>query len=188
MRIFGQKQGSDPGICKIQGENILKKRIYTGFLIVCILAVYIMMFGLSAQNGLESGGLSFFLSKKLMQIADCFEAGEWSLTELDSRAALLQFFVRKAAHFSEYGLLGGLEYLLACEWIQTDKKRIPLVGGILFLSGLVDEFHQWFVPGRYASIWDVCLDFAGGMTGMLLLLFIRRIALGRKKLLCQSNG
>ena len=127
----------------------MKKRIYTGFLIVCILAVYMMMFGFSAQNGLESGGLSFFLSKKLVQIADCFEAGEW---------------------------------------LKTDKKRIPLVGGILFLSGLADEIHQWFVPGRYASIWDVCLDFAGGMTGMLLLLFIRRIALGRKQLSCQSDG
>lgn len=147
-----------------------------------------MMFGLSAQNGLESGGLSFLLSKKLVQIADCYKAGEWSLAELDLRAELLQFFVRKAAHFSEYALLGGLEYLLTCEWLKTDKKRIPLVGGILFLSGLADEIHQWFVPGRYASIWDVCLDFAGGMTGMLLLLFIRRIALGRKQLSCQSDG
>lgn len=153
-----------------------------------ILAVYMMMFGFSAQNGQESGGLSFFLSKKFVQMADYFETGEWSLAQLNSRAEMLQFFVRKAAHFSEYALLGILEYLLACEGLKTDKKRIPLVGGILFLSGMADEFHQWFVPGRYASIWDVCLDFAGGMTGMLLVLFIRRIAFRSKKCLCKSDG
>ena len=45
------------------------------------------------------------------------------------------------------------------------------------LYGLLDEFHQYFVPGRDASIADSLADFVGGVLGAgLLFLLVRRFA------------
>lgn len=45
------------------------------------------------------------------------------------------------------------------------KKRIIWVLIISFLYGLSDEFHQWFVPGRFATFGDVLADSLGGGVG-----------------------
>ena len=52
----------------------------------------------------------------------------------------------------------------------------------LFLSAGADELHQYFVPGRHASFWDVLLDVSGGIVGMVLLLGLAQI---RK--ICKAN-
>ena len=50
--------------------------------------------------------------------------------------------------------------------------------GLAFVSsgacGVLDEWHQSFVPGRYSSIGDFVLDLAG-IGGMLLILRIRAV-------------
>lgn len=147
-----------------------------------------MMFGFSAQNGERSGNLSFFMSKRLVEFADFFSLDDWSMEEVDTRAEQIDFLIRKAAHFSEYAVLGFLEFGLAVMWMKAGKGRVLLVAGILLLSGGMDEFHQMFVPGRYPSVWDVLLDTAGGLSGMALLLVINKIAFGRKETACKSDG
>ena len=57
----------------------------------------------------------------------------------------------------------------------------------VFLSAACDEFHQYFVPGRYASVADVLLDTCGGAFGMLLCICMAELYLkisGRHK----ANG
>lgn len=52
---------------------------------------------------------------------------------------------------------------------KLDNKIILI---ILFLSlfyAATDEFHQLFVPGRFADIKDVLIDFAGSFFSVLLL-------------------
>ena len=61
-------------------------------------------------------------------------------------------------------VMGKKKYLIATLWV--------------FLSAAVDEWHQSFVPGRYASIKDVLLDTCGGICGIVLLTLIIK---GRKK-------
>jgi VanZ family protein len=69
----------------------------------------------------------------------------------------------KLAHFVEYFFFG----ILICRWLLN--KQNPMVRGCaLFLTiligicyGVSDEWHQSFVPGRTASIWDVCFDAMG---------------------------
>lgn len=34
--------------------------------------------------------------------------------------------------------------------------------------GLVDEWHQTFIPGRYGSFTDVSLDVVGAISGLLI--------------------
>ena len=78
------------------------------------------------------------------------------------------FLVRKAAHFTEYGLLA----LLAARAFRSSSKE-ALVRFWWFASfalvacvSLADEYHQSFIPSRTATIYDSLLDMAGGATAL----------------------
>ena len=77
-------------------------------------------------------------------------------------------FVRKSAHFCEFGLLGCELTLLF--WL---KSGIGLQNGCnaafaALLAAVTDETIQSFT-GRGSSVRDVVLDFTGALTGILLL-------------------
>ena len=86
--------------------------------------------------------------------------------------------VRKIAHFTEYGCVGLLSYNLIRMWEPQIWRGRFIILIQLFISAAIDELHQYFVPGRYASVKDVFIDVAGGITGMLLLALWMRV---RKK-------
>ncbi len=116
------------------------------------------------------------------------ESSEESGAVLDGLLALFpflagrigQFVIRKAAHFSEFGLLGvlfGLSERLKCSAWHTGETEKLLSRAALFLTAipLLDETIQLFVPGRSGELRDVWIDLAGGALGFLLsLLFTRK--------------
>lgn len=51
------------------------------------------------------------------------------------------------------------------DWLHKPLKQILYVTLIVAAYGLVDEIHQYFVPGRYASALDWLADVAGGFLG-----------------------
>jgi VanZ family protein len=69
----------------------------------------------------------------------------------------------KLLHFFEYYPLGWL----ICRWLVSAERPffrkhailLTLVAGIAY--GLSDEWHQSFVPGRDASLWDALFDALG---------------------------
>jgi hypothetical protein len=69
----------------------------------------------------------------------------------------------KLAHFMEYYFFG----ILICRWLLNKKNHlirryalfITLLIGTCY--GVSDEWHQSFIPGRVASIWDVFFDAVG---------------------------
>jgi VanZ family protein len=77
--------------------------------------------------------------------------------------------VRKAAHVTEYCILGILVYRAFRSY--TLKPANVRLLTMLFIAGAatMDEFHQSFVPSRGPSIFDVGWDCIGGLTAMLLL-------------------
>ena len=90
-----------------------------------------------------------------------------------------EHFVRKSAHFCEFGLLG-------CELILLFRLR----SGVRFqnlcnaafaalLSAVTDETIQIF-SGRGSQVQDVVLDFSGALTGILLVSFIIQLIEKRK--------
>jgi VanZ family protein len=83
--------------------------------------------------------------------------------------------LRKLAHFTEFACLGGL-----FAWYFSLRKmpRLLALGGG-FLSACVDETIQRFVPDRGPSVFDVALDTAGVVFGILLYICIFTIP--RKK-------
>lgn len=50
-------------------------------------------------------------------------------------------------------------------WLQRPVRHILLVTLIVAAYGMVDEIHQYFVPGRHASILDWVADLIGGFLG-----------------------
>jgi VanZ family protein len=86
----------------------------------------------------------------------------------------LSFFIRKAAHFTEYMILGGCLAVNARDWFLP--ARMPVRGGVAaWMIGAVyavsDEVHQYFVPGRACAVMDMCIDAAGVATGILVVMW-----------------
>jgi VanZ family protein len=82
----------------------------------------------------------------------------------------LEFFLRKAAHVSEYAVLAVLLYR-AFVHTMFQSRRV-LSAGLVLLScaayAASDEFHQSFVPSRTASLRDVMIDVCGATLAMVL--------------------
>jgi VanZ family protein len=81
-------------------------------------------------------------------------------------------YLDKLLHAVEYGILS---YLLIRAFRGTRIKLakrtlIVTVVAISTLYAVTDEFHQVFVPGRYADIFDLLADFVGA----LIVGFMRR--------------
>ena len=133
-----------------------------------------MIFWFSAQDGETSmetsGGIVDFLLHLLFPGFDGMAYEE--------KAAILdqcQFWVRKAAHFTEFALLG---YSLRLLFHALCLRRPTLwawVTGTLYAC--TDELHQLLGGSRTGSWRDVAIDSAGVFTGALavaLVLYLRR--------------
>lgn len=88
----------------------------------------------------------------------------------EERINLVHFFVRKAAHFTEYAILA----LLVARALATSSKDLlrrhwfALTLTFVAIYSLSDEFHQLFVPTRTGSIYDSMIDTAGGLTILII--------------------
>jgi len=86
----------------------------------------------------------------------------------DRRVWNLHYFIRKFAHFVLYC---GLGFLLAFSIVSI--KYRPFVSYIIAwlaasLYGLLDEWHQTFVPGRGATFADMRLDSMSALAGVVI--------------------
>ncbi len=84
------------------------------------------------------------------------------------------FIVRKAAHVSEYFILGLLVFVALKPYTMTFQRKmlIVLLFGIAFAS--VDEFIQTFVEGRVGAVMDVLIDSVGVMLSLALVSIVQR--------------
>ena len=139
---------------------------------ILLLALYVLIFGFSAQDGAQSGSLSQLISEKCVEFMNSISGKHWSRVFMDNLTEYFEHPIRKLAHFSEYACMGFLVYLILSQWMDKCRKLYLLSVLWVFLSAAADEFHQYFVPGRYASFADVCLDTCGGVFGMLLCLAV----------------
>ena len=78
-----------------------------------------------------------------------------------------EHFVRKSAHFCEFGLLGCELMLLF--WLRSGVRFQNLCNAAFaaLLAAVTDETIQIF-SGRGSQVQDVVLDFSGALTGILL--------------------
>ena len=134
----------------------MKKRI----LDILILLNLALIWGNSMLTGLSSeavsGGVLAFLGRFLPVLLT--EAGHTLL--------------RKAAHFSEFALLG----LLYCGRHRLVKGEAPVhLMGFGLAVACIDETIQIFTPGRASSLIDVWIDASGFALGLLLIVIFYTI-------------
>lgn len=82
----------------------------------------------------------------------------------------LHYYLRKAAHVTEYAVLGILA-VRAFLPDATDVFRKTFLFAWIFctLYAATDEMHQIFVPGRTPKVTDVLLDSVGSALGVALM-------------------
>lgn len=141
--------------------------------IPCIttLAIMILIFIFSGQNADESTKSSTGFIHFIINIFDSLFNQKHDL----SITRDIEHFVRKAAHFTIYSLLGFNASWMFLWVINNVKKRAVLWMSAIFcfIYACTDEIHQMFSAGRSASFSDVILDTLGAVFGSAaFLLFI----------------
>ena len=82
-------------------------------------------------------------------------------------AWIANFLIRKAAHFSEYAILGVLVTRAVDGTYAHRKAQLCGICLALLLVPSIDETIQLFVPGRSGQVSDVLLDCCGAAAGVL---------------------
>jgi VanZ family protein len=94
----------------------------------------------------------------------------WLLPGISSASVdVCHLLIRKAAHFTEYGIL----FWLLIRGPMAQRPYLALMLCIVY--ALTDEGHQVFVPGRTASLYDVALDSTGALFSHFLTTAISEI-------------
>ena len=162
-------------------RQLRMKNVITVIAVCLLIAVYIMIFLFSADDAAESSSLSVSVTRKLINLYYHFFSGNNNAVltvpvVTDDAEAI----VRKMAHFTEYMAVGFLSFGIAVIWMQRIKAGIVAVTLQVFLSAGLDEIHQYFVPGRYASFRDVLIDTAGGIAGIMIVFLMYKIRKRRR--------
>ena len=162
-------------------RQLRMKKVITVIAVCLLIAVYIMIFLFSADDAAESSSLSVAVTRKLINLYYHFFSGNNNAVltvpvVTDDAEAI----VRKMAHFTEYMAVGFLYFGIAVIWMQRIKAGIVAVTLQVFLSAGLDEIHQYFVPGRYASFRDVLIDTAGGIAGIMIVFLMYKIRKRRR--------
>lgn len=134
------------------------------------LLVMAMIFLFSCQSGEASDRMSGVLSTPLLRFV-LPEAETLPPEAREAAYAVMQFMIRKLAHFCEYALLGCLLRLTAECWFPGRRT-----GPAAFLTGALyagtDELHQLLTAQRSGMWQDVALDSAGVLAGLAVALAI----------------
>ncbi|MFK7898840.1 MAG: VanZ family protein [Myxococcota bacterium] len=102
---------------------------------------------------------------------------EWMIGDIDAVTRWkAHVWIRKSAHFIEYGILALLTFRAAL--LSVNKNRLATAGWtalfIVLALASADEARQAFSPVRTGSPYDVLIDLSGGVIVVLGLIFISR--------------
>ena len=138
------------------------KKKHIPITLILLILLMITIFYLSAQPADEST----ITSGRFCRMAARLLFRDFSSMEKSTQEAItlgLTHIVRKAAHFTEYTVMGFLWYLL----LRRKRRNILLSISVTAFYAASDELHQKFVAGRSGQISDVLLDTCGGCFGVL---------------------
>ncbi len=140
----------------------MKKERVPGRCVAWALCVLWMAFiyMMSATPGDVSAAESGLLTTVVLRVFS-FVFGSESIVD----AGKVEFFIRKAAHMTEYAIL----FILWHRALRLSGARHPALCAfaVCVLYAAADEFHQSFTPGRGPSLTDVAIDSAGAGLALL---------------------
>ena len=153
-------------------DNDKATYIIAAFLVLSMLCI---IFRFSAADATHSSALSEGVCVRIIREIAAFFPEVFSKEQVTRFAEIIEYPVRKCAHFSEYAVLSITVnlYLWVCfrmERLLGAKKWKIFLRAEVFcaLYACSDELHQYFVPGRSCRFFDVCVDSTGAFFGALL--------------------
>lgn len=135
------------------------RKFYIYFSLSILLMLLIFLF--SQQPGETSYQISGAVTEAASTITGISKAAS------AKKGFSLEYFVRKFAHVFLYAGLGAAVFLVVKQRILLNTKRLRPVFS-LFVGNVIcacyaclDEFHQYFIPGRNGLLSDVRFDAVG---------------------------
>ena len=103
-----------------------------------------------------------------------------TITILSSQSTLpgvhVFYGIDKLLHFAAYTVLAAAIGLWFSKesWLKHPLRNFLICAAIASGYGVLDEIHQYFVPGRSSEIWDWVADILGAAAGSAAVLFVIR--------------
>ncbi len=94
------------------------------------------------------------------------------MTSLPSTMSISVGVSDKIEHFGAYGLLSVFLFLaLKFQSKYSVLSDYPATFTVIIASlyGIIDEFHQLYIPGRSAEFYDWLADFSGSILAVIIL-------------------
>ena len=135
------------------------------------LIIMYMIYSFSAQDAADSTAQSLVVSRVIVeQVNSGLDLG-FSESQVLRYTVKIEHYIRKAAHFTEYFILG-VSLALPLYIYGLNGVLLILVTQMFCSSyAALDEFHQMFSEGRTPQMRDVIIDSAGAFFGIICTLF-----------------
>ncbi|HIY18618.1 MAG TPA: VanZ family protein [Candidatus Blautia avistercoris] len=127
-----------------------------------------MIYSFSGQTGEISGELSYKVSYQIVKAENILLDKNMDEGQMAARADGIHYYVRKAAHMTEYFLLAVAVSLPLYVYGVRGIWLLILAGGFCVAFACLDEYHQSFVGGRSPAVKDVFIDSVGVFVGVIL--------------------
>lgn len=73
--------------------------------------------------------------------------------------------IQNMLHLPVFAVLSSLWIVAYRQRESSIKKSVLCALSITIFYGFVDEYHQYYVPGRFMSLTDICFDVVGSSLG-----------------------
>lgn len=133
------------------------------------IAMMIIIFNFSGQDGVQSSGLSLQVSKYIVLIYNKICMKHMSNESLNVLINYIHPYVRKGAHVTEYILLAMSVSLPMYVYRMRGFFMTLLAGAFCVMFAVGDEWHQSFVAGRVSDYHDVLIDSIGVLIGLIVI-------------------
>ena len=131
-----------------------------------------LIFSFSGQSAAESGSLSYDVGFHFYDIINNIFGLRLSSSQIANYALNNQFYIRKAAHITEYFLLA-MSVSLPLYVYKIRGFKLSFFAVIFcVLYAFLDEYHQSFSYGRSPQLRDVAIDSIGIVAGVILVRLI----------------
>jgi len=139
---------------------------YAYLILTCAYAI--SLFFLSSKSSLPQ---SILASELIQNVKHLVEVIGFTPLIIFSNFTISNF--DKVAHAFLYFIFEILVFLMLKN-SKLARFSVPLAILVVLLYGLTDEFHQYFVPGRDASVFDFAADCIGIAIAQLILMLRTR--------------
>lgn len=142
---------------RLKGRTIAK-------VLLCVIWLSVIFY-----NGSRPGETSQKASKEVIKVAsEVMNIPTATINTSGIKYSDINYYVRKNAHFFQYFIFSIFLCSAVRELELYKTSEIFLVLFLLLLFPVIDEFIQKFIPGRTSLIFDVIIDFSGGIIAMLI--------------------